>query len=103
MRLKGFVQQADLVKQRSPKESSGHGSKSDGTRLVPFGRICLSGPAPAGAGSPRDRVERAVENRSVLCSQDLAGGEPCPVAFRSEEHTSELQSPYVISYAVFCL
>src|ERR1051325_1423106 len=24
-------------------------------------------------------------------------------AFRSEEHTSELQSPYVISYAVFCL
>src|ERR1051325_11544236 len=23
--------------------------------------------------------------------------------FRSEEHTSELQSPYVISYAVFCL
>src|ERR1051325_12214704 len=25
---------------------------------------------------------------------------PCK---RSEEHTSELQSPYVISYAVFCL
>src|ERR1051325_2284656 len=24
-------------------------------------------------------------------------------AGRSEEHTSELQSPYVISYAVFCL
>ena len=24
-------------------------------------------------------------------------------AKRSEEHTSELQSPYVISYAVFCL
>src|ERR1051325_11094385 len=24
-------------------------------------------------------------------------------AARSEEHTSELQSPYVISYAVFCL
>jgi len=24
-------------------------------------------------------------------------------ASRSEEHTSELQSPYVISYAVFCL
>src|ERR1051325_11998784 len=23
--------------------------------------------------------------------------------YRSEEHTSELQSPYVISYAVFCL
>src|ERR1051325_11888878 len=26
-----------------------------------------------------------------------------PVLSRSEEHTSELQSPYVISYAVFCL
>src|ERR1051325_10258647 len=25
------------------------------------------------------------------------------VVVRSEEHTSELQSPYVISYAVFCL
>src|ERR1051325_11751233 len=25
------------------------------------------------------------------------------VLMRSEEHTSELQSPYVISYAVFCL
>src|ERR1051325_5341391 len=25
------------------------------------------------------------------------------LADRSEEHTSELQSPYVISYAVFCL
>src|ERR1051325_5713702 len=25
------------------------------------------------------------------------------VRYRSEEHTSELQSPYVISYAVFCL
>src|ERR1051325_8294743 len=26
-----------------------------------------------------------------------------PTATRSEEHTSELQSPYVISYAAFCL
>src|ERR1051325_12228435 len=26
-----------------------------------------------------------------------------PTSPRSEEHTSELQSPYVISYAVFCL
>src|ERR1051325_9723519 len=26
-----------------------------------------------------------------------------PFLKRSEEHTSELQSPYVISYAVFCL
>ena len=26
-----------------------------------------------------------------------------PLGFRSEEHTSELQSHYSISYAVFCL
>src|SRR5213079_3731695 len=30
------------------------------------------------------------------------GADPLP-AGRSEEHTSELQSPVVISYAVFCL
>src|ERR1051325_6922222 len=29
--------------------------------------------------------------------------ESAGVGERSEEHTSELQSPYVISYAVFCL
>src|ERR1051325_3515465 len=40
-------------------------------------------PAEACLGHQRDR-DQAAENRS-------------------EEHTSELQSPYVISYAVFCL
>src|SRR3546814_8993300 len=30
-------------------------------------------------------------------------GEQCVLAFRSEEHTSELQSLIRISYAVFCL
>src|SRR5213079_68214 len=30
-------------------------------------------------------------------------GLPCFFRRRSEEHTSELQSPVVISYAVFCL
>src|ERR1051325_11888872 len=30
-------------------------------------------------------------------------GKKVVLAARSEEHTSELQSPYVISYAVFCL
>src|ERR1051325_11966177 len=33
----------------------------------------------------------------AMCAQE--SGTSC----RSEEHTSELQSPYVISYAVFCL
>ena len=32
-----------------------------------------------------------------------AGMQPPPAGARSEEHTSELQSPVPISYAVFCL
>src|ERR1051325_11862890 len=42
-----------------------------------------------------DRVERRDATRRP------EGNRVVPV--RSEEHTSELQSPYVISYAVFCL
>src|SRR5213082_3889336 len=33
----------------------------------------------------------------------VAGHRPAPGPARSEEHTSELQSPDTISYAVFCL
>src|ERR1051325_1868907 len=51
----------------------------------------------------------------ILCDYNLPDGSgmdvleeyvkhcSTPVLMRSEEHTSELQSPYVISYAVFCL
>src|SRR3546814_2039623 len=34
---------------------------------------------------------------------DLGVGDPAAFGFRSEEHTSELQSLMRISYAVFCL
>ena len=43
---------------------------------------------------------------SPLCSMERGRGnekEAEMLMGRSEEHTSELQSPYVISYAVFCL
>src|SRR5216117_4511751 len=33
----------------------------------------------------------------------LRRSSPCEGQRRSEEHTSELQSPFLISYAVFCL
>ena len=33
----------------------------------------------------------------------MLGMGPFPISGRSEEHTSELQSPVPISYAVFCL
>jgi len=45
---------------------------------------------------PRRLKERGF-NQSLLLL------EPVAFAMRSEEHTSELQSPYVSSYAVFCL
>src|SRR3546814_8594103 len=46
------------------------------------------------------RCQMAVEGRK--CRDDEIGGYAvCP--FRSEEHTSELQSLMRISYAVFCL
>src|ERR1051325_12074225 len=44
--------------------------------------------------------------RSALGEERQRGGPAGrvrPDHRRSEEHTSELQSPYVISYAVFCL
>ena len=37
------------------------------------------------------------------CAVQLGNQEVAEKALRSEEHTSELQSPVPISYAVFCL
>src|SRR3546814_5134498 len=74
--------------------------------------------APVAAGREHDRVAAEAVDRSVLEAQsdhtaaravfhdqiereifDVEIG----VVFRSEEHTSELQSLMRISYAVFCL
>src|SRR3546814_1288911 len=49
------------------------------------------GRASSPVGDPRRRIAGSV--RAVMCSP----------AYRSEEHTSELQSLMRISYAVFCL
>src|SRR5216110_454430 len=64
------------------------------------GQAPLSHPCPAshrarGAATPRARGARAPRARSRGGSRALPG--------RSEEHTSELQSRELISYAVFCL
>src|SRR3546814_3776413 len=40
---------------------------------------------------------------AVEFGDDLTRGKRCHDSFRSEEHTSELQSIMRISYAVFCL
>src|ERR1051325_1267395 len=45
-------------------------------------------------GSDNDRINESSDDRRALLRSAFEG-------LRSEEHTSELQSPYVISYAVF--
>src|SRR3546814_2923011 len=54
-------------------------------------------PAPAARGGD-DAVEQ-VERRGLRVTRAELANDP----FRSEEHTSELQSLMRISYAVFCL
>src|SRR3546814_5270446 len=61
-------------------------------------RSCCSGGRTGDGGGRRDQGVRAQSHRP--------GARPAPArrrAYRSEEHTSELQSLMRISYAVFCL
>src|SRR3546814_4560612 len=52
-------------------------------------------PAPGAGGREPERLQHG--------GSDLAGRHPDHAGYRSEEHTSELQSLMRISYAVFCL
>ena len=52
------------------------------------------------AGS--DVVTEMYQNRGTEVSQEIIDAKRAELG-RSEEHTSELQSPVRISYAVFCL
>src|SRR3546814_4000688 len=73
------------------------GSVGEGIGRHPALRLLLQGVVADGAGRAQGLVD-------VALFQDLHGGVGAigPQA-RSEEHTSELQSPMRISYAVFCL
>src|ERR1051325_11990913 len=62
---------------------SGVGAGGAIVTTIEFAGKAFTGAGSAGVEAPADELEG--------------------VEFRSEEHTSELQSPYVISYAVFCL
>src|ERR1051325_7062760 len=66
-----------------------------------FGGIETIGMAACEAAQPERTIPRAVN--SVLWRILIFYVGALFVIMRSEEHTSELQSPYVISYAVFCL
>src|SRR3546814_1070908 len=80
-------------------------------------RIIAEGDAPplqrrAGQPDHRQRAERQQDSRADIDRERAAAarqgrkqgeGRDDRVQFRSEEHTSELQSLMRISYAVFCL
>src|SRR3546814_7353877 len=64
--------------------------------LAPFGPLPFTARyEDSGSGSGTGDHIRLIEEETV--------GEDHPDSFRSEEHTSELQSLMRISYAVFCL
>src|SRR3546814_1870834 len=63
-------------------------------------RACARAPGAVGQHVAR-RLARPDERRQSGAAGDVL--RPHPGAFRSEEHTSELQSLMRISYAVFCL
>src|SRR3546814_5474910 len=80
------------------------------------GRLDAQGPRPRDRRSARQRrdaagrkprrpiLRRCAEGRWRAKGHQLARDEAAEMsAFRSEEHTSELQSLMRISYAVFCL
>src|SRR3546814_9133882 len=55
----------------------------------------------SGSGAPLIKAIDIIRDANLRKIRDLPEGVPLP--FRSEEHTSELQSLMRISYAVFCL
>src|SRR3546814_5250471 len=57
----------------------------------------------AGMAVPEGEVDVAESGRGTDDGQAVRPRRPMPHPFRSEEHTSELQSLMRISYAVFCL
>src|ERR1051325_9037053 len=67
-------------------------------------RRCVS--PVSGGGPPRHHARAPMLAELKEFFSELVDGQKAQHQFaenRSEEHTSELQSPYVISYAVFCL
>src|SRR5205807_3270856 len=71
------------------------------TAPVAYSASCESRGGPAGLRLPMvmaTDIEPGPTVRGIVSGKKL----PMPLTVRSEEHTSELQSP-CISYAVFCL
>src|SRR5216117_4266188 len=68
---------------------------TQGRTLFPYTTLFRSG--------SRRRTSRSRSTARPYRSQAYLPPRLPATGFRSEEHTSELQSPFLISYAVFCL
>src|SRR3546814_3919659 len=96
----------DIRQQACGMPQTGHcGCVIDEQRCNPAMKVLALSGKPAlmialGASRFDQRVERLYGGRQLLVKQPLA--QP-PGGYRSEEHTSELQSLMRISYAVFSL
>src|SRR5213595_2672802 len=75
-------------------------ASASGTRRI-SGLLCQG----VGTATTCSRVQRSTTSvpRIRCTSEELVRTFCATATRRSEEHTSELQSPSVISYAVFCL
>src|SRR5216117_4290056 len=73
------------------------------TRPIEFtSRARRAAPCRSRVGSP-SRSDGPCSLGAATTSSHRDGRGTCARSSRSEEHTSELQSPFLISYAVFCL
>src|SRR3546814_6821464 len=64
----------------------------------------LNGRVPAGPTAGRPKIDSDIDAcEMILMLAPETNGEVAVKAWRSEEHTSEIQSLMRISYAVFCL
>src|SRR3546814_4731714 len=83
-------------------------STPDKVWLVPRGSVLwLPAGTPHRSLAPEERLMRSLyvrpDSADVLPAAPTAVEQGTPLADRSEEHTSELQSLMRLSYAVFCL
>src|SRR3546814_8427032 len=70
--------------------------------LQPLNSFVLPGGSPAAAYLHLARTTARRAEREVPLAEEREANNPEAIRYRSEEHTSELQSPMRISSAVFC-
>src|SRR3546814_5026454 len=88
---------------RSPRDSGFGIGDSKNSAVIPGPTQGAGHGAAPAFPNPQSRIPNPVKSICVYCGSN-AGLRPAYAAqARSEEHTSELQSPMRISYAVFCL